>query len=480
MLPINNLKPNSVFKYFEQLSSIPHGSGNMEAIAQFCVNFAKEHDLKYIHDTTHNVIIFKDGTLGYRESAPIILQGHLDMVCQKTPDCDIDFEKDGLDLYIDGDFIKAKGTTLGADNGIAVAMILAILESNDLAHPPIEAVFTTDEEVGMVGARALDMSVLKGKSMINLDSETDGLVTVSCAGGSDFKVNIPLNTIKKNGKKITLTLSGLQGGHSGVEIHKGRVNADILGGRILNHIKNKIDFDIISVNGGNKPNAIPNCFTSELCVSDSETFCKITQEYFDIIKNEITDREKDFTTAIDVFDESEYSVLNENLKNKLIYTLLCVPDGVCTMSAEIDSLVETSLNLGVLQTNEDSIILHFALRSNKQSSLSFLEEKLSAFFKNQNLDYETYGHYPPWEYREISPLRELYCDTYYQMFNSYATIEAIHAGLECGVFAGEIKDFDCISIGPTMHDVHTTREKLSISSTESTFNLIIKMLEKIK
>lgn len=480
MLPINTLKPTAVFKYFEQLSAIPRGSGNMKGISQFCVNFAKQNNLKYICDDADNVVIYKDATTGYELSAPIILQGHLDMVCQKTPDCDINFEKDGLDLFVDGDFLKSRGTTLGADNGIAVAMILAILESNDIAHPPIEAVFTTDEEIGMIGARALDMSILKANRMMNLDSEEDGVVTVSCAGGSDFKAIIPLKTSQKQGKKITLSIKGLQGGHSGVEIHKGRVNADILGGRILNHLINKLDFDIISVNGGDKPNAIPNSFISELCVYDSEDFCKAIYEYIAVIKSEICDREKDFTATITVCGDGEYSVLSEEIKNKIIYTLLCVPDGVCAMSAEIDGLVETSLNLGVLQTNNDSIILHFALRSNKQSSLKFLEEKLAAFFKNQNLHYETFGHYPPWEYRENSPLRELYCDTYCEMFKTDAKVEAIHAGLECGVFAGQIKDFDCISIGPELYDVHTTREKLSITSTEKLFNLLIKMLEKLK
>lgn len=480
MSKLNNLKPERVFYYFKKLSSIPHGSGNMDAIARFCVDFANQHNLKYIKDNANNVVVFKNGTLGYESSAPIILQGHLDMVCQKTLDCKIDFLKDGLDLYIDGDFIKAHGTTLGADNGIAVAMILAILESRDIAHPLIEAVFTTDEEVGMVGARALDMGVLKGERMINLDSEEDDTVTVSCAGGSDFMVNIPLNAAQKQGEKAILSINGLQGGHSGVEIHKGRVNADILGGRILNHLKNNIDFDIITINGGDKSNAIPNNFTAELCVYNSAQFCNIAQHYIKNIKSEIYEREKDFTAQITIAGAGKYNVFADDIKNKVIYTLACVPNGVCDMSASIDQLVETSLNLGVLQTNNNNVIMHFALRSNKRSALVFLEEKLATFFKNQNVYYETFGHYPPWEYREKSPLRELYCDTYYEMFNQKAKVEAIHAGLECGVFAGGIKNFDCISIGPALYDVHTTREKLSISSTERLFNLVIKMLEKMK
>ena len=477
---LDQLKPQKVFNFFEALSQIPRGSGNMSNIATFCENFAKERGLKFVRDAANNVVIYKDGTDGYQNSPTVILQGHLDMVCQKNDDCEIDFENDGLNLYIDGDFIKAQGTTLGADNGIAVAMILAILDSNDISHPPIEAVFTTDEEVGMIGALALDKSILKGNLMINLDSETDNLVTVSCAGGSDFKATIPLECVKNFGNKITLSLNGLQGGHSGIEIDKHRVNADILAGRILNHLKNNVEFDIISVNGGDKANAIPNHFIAELCVENTDDFCKIANDYIAIIKSEISDREKELNCTITVGDNGEYTVFNKDVKNKLLYTLLLAPNGVCEMSAAISGLVETSLNLGILQTNEKEIVMHFALRSNKQSSLTFLEEKLVAFFKNQDIPIETSGHYPPWEYRENSPLRDLYCDIYLKNFKKPVHIMAIHAGLECGVFAGEIKDFDCISIGPEMYDVHTTREKLSISSTEKLYNLLIEVLKKLK
>lgn len=479
MLPIDSLKPQRVFYYFKKISAVPRGSGNMNGIARFCEDFAVKHGLKYVRDKSDNVVIYKEASEGYENSEPVILQGHLDMVCQKTDECQIDFEKDGIELYADGDYVKARGTTLGADNGIAVAIILAILESDSIAHPPIEAVFTTDEEVGMIGARAFDTGVLKAKKMINLDSEEDGTVTVSCAGGSDFRVNIPLEFERKYGTKITLTLSGLQGGHSGVEINKGRANADILAGRILNHLNGICEFDIISVNGGDKSNAIPNSFTAELCVYNINDFCGDAEKYFDVLKREICDREKNFTAHISVQGDDYYSVLTDPLKSKIIFTLLCVPNGVMQMSADIDGLVETSLNLGVLKTENNSVIMHFALRSNKQSALMFLEERLSAFFKVQNVEYETFGHYPPWEYKENSELRRIYEQTYTELYGKAPKIEAIHAGLECGVFASVIKDFDCIAIGPALYDVHTVNEKLSISSTENLFNLIIKMLEKL-
>ena len=480
MPQLNSLTNDKVFNYFKQLSSIPHGSKDMDKIAKYCVDFAIKNNLKYIHDDANNVIIYKDATLGYENTKPIILQGHLDMVCQKTPDCNIDFEKDGLDLYIEDDFLKARGTTLGADNGIAVAMIMAILESDNISHPPIEAVFTTDEEIGMIGARALDMSVLNGNRMINLDSETDGIVTVSCAGGSDFEVKVPLTTRKTTGALITIEIGGLKGGHSGIEINKNRVNANMLAGRLLIELNSMVDFDVISIDGGDKSNAIPNCCKIKLCSNFTDNIVNTVKNLEEIIKNEICDREPQFNINVTYEENDEYDVFTGDIKEKIIYTLLCVPNGVTEMSATVDGLVQTSLNLGVLITNSDTITMHFALRSNKMSALAFLEKRLCTFFDMLSLPYQTFGHYPAWEYRENSPLRDAFCTAYKQSTGLDATVEAIHAGLECGVFAGQINDFDCISIGPTMHDVHTTRERLSISSTQRLYALIIKILGNLK
>lgn len=480
MSKLDKLNPQRVFYYFEKISSIPRGSGNMKGIAQFCEDFAVERGLEYVRDEANNVVIYKNGTAGYENSAPVILQGHLDMVCQKTDDCDIDFTKDGLDLYIDGDFIKARGTTLGADNGIAVAMVLAVLESNNIAHPPIEAVFTTDEETGMVGARALDMSVLRGTRMINLDSDAEGIVTVSCAGGSDFVARLPLKKRRAYGVPVTLEIKGLKGGHSGVEINKNRVNANIIAARIINCIKSEVGFGIISINGGDKANAIPNSCKIELCVEDETLFCDAAKKYIDIVKNEIRDREPDFDAQFTVESARECDVFERDTESKLTNALLCAPNGVMEMSAGIEGLVQTSLNLGILTTQDDCILLHFALRSNKQSSLVFLQSRLTALFDILSVPTETFGHYPPWEYRENSPLRDIYCSVYRDTFGKESEIKAIHAGLECGVFDSAIEDFDCIAIGPALYDIHTTRERLSISSTEKYYNLIIKILEKLK
>ena len=475
-----NLKPDRVFYYFKKISEIPHGSGNTSAIADFCEDFAKTHNLKCLRDAVNNIIIFKDGTVGYEQSEPIILQGHLDMVCQKTPDCDIDFERDGLNIYVDGDFIKARGTTLGADNGIAVAMVLAILESNDISHPPIEAVFTIDEETGMIGALAIDTSVLLGTRMINLDSETEGNITVSCAGGSDFEAFLPISTQIAYGQKITVDIGGLKGGHSGVEINQNRINANMLAGRILNELDKKVRFDIISINGGDKANAIPNRCIVEICAENANEVTLALQSIYGDIKTEISDCENDFSLTTTVVKAKEYACFNNDTKSKLICTLLCAPNGITEMSASIKGLVQTSLNLGILKTENENIILHFALRSNKLSALRFLEKRLIAFFEMLDAPHKVFGLYPAWEYRENSPLRDMCCRSYYELSENNARVMAIHAGLECGVFASKIKDFDCVSMGPSMHDVHTTRERLSISSTERFYTMLLKILEKLK
>ncbi len=477
---LSNLKPEKVFKYFEEISAIPHGSENMEKIADYCVSFAKERGLRFVKDNANNVIIYKDATEGYENSGAVILQGHLDMVCQKEDGSDFDFLSDGLDLYVDGDFVRARGTTLGADNGIAVAMVLAILDSYNISHPPIEAVFTTDEEIGMVGALKLDMSLLKGRKMINLDAEEDGILTVSCAGGSDFLMTIPVQREEKTGAFIEITLKGLKGGHSGVEIHDGRVNADILAGRFLNYLSQKVPFHLVKIDGGDKGNAIPNMSRISVIADDGENFISESEKYLQIIKREISEREPYFEYDLDNKGKSTVKSLNNDCKKKVIFALNLAPNGVIDMSKEIDGLVETSLNLGVMKTDEEKILLHFALRSNKKSALLSLEEKLITFAKYLDCEYETGGHYPPWEYNSHSFLQELYKECFVEENGYEPRLEAIHAGLECGVFASALENLDCVAMGPALWDVHTVNEKLSVSSAERTFNLVVKMLEKCR
>lgn len=478
MSKLDNLCPQRVFHYFEQMSAVHRGSGDTKAISQFCIDFAKEHNLRYYTDELNNVVIYKDGSEGYENSQPVILQGHLDMVCQKTPDCTIDFLKDGLDIYVDGDFVKAKDTTLGADNGIAVSMVLAILENDSLSHPPIEAVFTTDEETGMYGAKALDMSVLKGKRMINIDSEEDDCITVSCAGGSDFKATKKLNRVNMAGDKVSVTLKGLRGGHSGIEINSGKLNANKVMGKTLSSLIDKLDLEIININGGDKPNAITNRCVVEFCVNgDYED--KLTL-VLNGIKTETVETEKDFDFELEINKNCECNTIGKELTKYLAEILYSTPNGVIEMSKDIENLVETSLNLGVLYTDSEKLVVHYALRSNKKAGLNKLENDMIDFFRKYDFEIDTFGHYPPWEFRENSALRDMYKVLYTEVFKKAPRVEAIHAGLECGVFASNIEDFDCIAIGPNIFDAHTVNERLSIKSTQAVYETIVKLLAKIK
>ncbi|MBO5364927.1 MAG: aminoacyl-histidine dipeptidase [Clostridia bacterium] len=476
-MKLTEIQPREVFRYFEEISGIPRGSGNQEKISDYCLEFAREHGFKAERDSAFNVIIYKDGTPGYEAAEPVILQGHLDMVCQKEEDHPIDFEKDGLDLCRDGDYIKARGTTLGGDNGIAVAMMLAILASNTISHPPIEAVFTTDEEVGMLGAMALDMSKLKGRKMINMDSEEEDILTVSCAGGSEISMEIPLKREEKSGVYIRISVKGFKGGHSGVEIHKGRINANGLLARILQNAKSVAPFSLVSIDGGDKANAIPRSGTAILVTEDAAAFLQEVDRYGTIVKEELSAREPDFVLETEILPEPAGKAMVPEFSERLLYLLLCAPNGVQEMSVEIPNLVETSLNLGVLKTEAEQTTLCFALRSNKQSALTALEQRLLTFASCAECKTKLYGQYPPWEFKSDSALQTLYKEAYQKQFGKEPKVEAIHAGLECGVFAAALSGMDCISIGPNLYDVHTTEERMSISSVERIYGVVLDVLK---
>ena len=479
-MDIKLTKHPRIFEIFEEISAIPHGSENCSELSGYCVDFAKRHGLEYHRDNADNVVIYKEATNGEKSGDPIILQGHLDMVCQKEIDSNIDFLKDGLKLKSCEDYIFADGTTLGADNGIAVAMILYILESNGIKHPPIEAVFTTDEEIGMIGAGKLDVSLLKGKRMVNLDAEEDNTVTVSCAGGSDFFARLPINFINSNGSLVTVELKGLKGGHSGVEINSGRINSNILAGRILSHLSKNYNYDIVGIYGGDKGNAITNYTKIVLVSNDPIGIDDSIKSYIQEIQNEICSIEPGFYAVVSVDPElRKYSVMDKNSKDDLIFILNCIPNGVQSMSGEIKDLVETSLNLGILKTDDSCLSMLVSLRSNKESSLIALTEKLKIFFSKTKSEVNVSGFYPPWEYKKDSSLRTQYIDAYKSITGKDPQVAAIHAGLECAIFASKINDIDCIAIGPNIYDVHTVGEKLSISSTEQTFEVLVELLKRI-
>ena len=478
MSNLNGLEKNRVFYYFEKICSIPHGSGNMDQISDYCVEFAKEHNLKFYNDEAKNVIIYKDGSKGYENSQPIILQGHMDMVCQKTPDSNIDFLKDGLDIFVDGDFIRAKNTTLGADNGIAVAMMLDILESDDICHPPIEAVFTTDEEIGMLGAGKLDMEKLSAKRMLNLDMGKNDEALVSCAGGVEVKGILSVSRVVACGKKIDVVIEGLKGGHSGGDINRGRVNANILAGRILTYAKKLCDFDILSINGGNKGNVIPSYCEISLVVGNEKEFITKMEDYFDVIKEELSSKEENLKLSISVKEDGNFNAFDKETRDKIIYLLTVVPNGMIETNEKIRNDAETSLNLGILETCEDKIVMMSTLRSNRKSALDYLEERMFNIYQYNGLNVESLGYYPPWEYTKDAELHHLYKECYKEMFGVVPDISAIHAGLECGIFSSKIEGLSCIAIGPDMFDIHTVNEKLSISKTEEFYKFLLYFLSK--
>lgn len=481
---LSTLEPKAVFHYFEEICGIPHGSTNTKAISDYCVAFAKEHELRYIQDEANNVIIFKDGTKGYENSAPVILQGHLDMVCEKEAGYDIDFTKDGLRLQLNDGILTAEGTTLGGDDGIAIAYTMAILASDDIPHPPLEAVFTVDEEIGMLGAAALDSSPLKSRIMLNIDSEEEGILLTSCAGGVGVTAHLPLIREDKSGIHAVLTVTGLLGGHSGVEINKGRANACMLLGRSLYQLKKETDFCLISVNGGLKDNAIPREASAEILLPDAASVKAVSSlisslEAVYAKEYHITDPSIKLTLTTAESAET-LSVMSDDTAVKTITALVNLPNGIQRMSHDIDGLVQTSLNLGILKTDDSQLTISFALRSSVESEKAELANRISSLMEILGGSITLHGDYPAWEYRKDSPLRDLMKEVYEEQYGKKPVIQAIHAGLECGLFSGMLPGLDCISYGPEMKDIHTPQEAMYTDSVLRTWNFTLEVLKRLK
>lgn len=487
MKVLSSLEPHKVFEYFEEICSIPHGSSNTKKISDYLVTFAREHDLRYIKDQSNNVIIFKDGTPGYEASAPVMLQGHMDMVCEKDKDYNIDFERDGLELVLNDGIISANGTTLGGDDGIAVAYALAILDSSDIPHPPLEAVFTVDEEIGMLGAAAIDCSPLKSKIMLNLDSEDEGYLLVSCAGGVTAASHIPVIFIPAADKTLmSINISGLLGGHSGVEIDKNRANANILFGRILYTLNKKLSFNLVSIEGGLKDNAIVKTAVAVIAVNESDIQtvkdCVSHMEY--LFKHEYVVSDPDIKITAEITDSSPAATANDMMDNistgRVIAALVNMPYGIQGMSSNIEGLVESSLNLGILKTTDTEVVLSYCVRSSIASRKQEMLDKITSLTELLSGYVTLTGDYPAWEYRQDSPLRDLMKDIFTEQYGREPVIQALHAGVECGLFAGKIPDLDCVSFGPDMKDIHTTNESMDVESVKRTWEYTLEILKRLK
>lgn len=482
MAVLSGLKPEKVFGYFEELCKIPHGSGNTKEISDYLVAFAKERNLKVYQDEYNNVVIYKPASEGY-EAAPVtILQGHCDMVAEKTPESSHDFEKDGLKLMIEGDYITADQTTLGGDDGIAVAYMMAILDDDTLKHPALECVITTDEEIGLLGAKDLDASVLQGKYMINLDSEEEGYLWISCAGGQTGISEIPLSFREVEGEVLEVVIDGLVGGHSGAEIDKNRANANKLMGRFLYELGQKTMFTLAELEGGTKDNAITRKCKAVLVLEeeDRKTAEEFAASYQENLRKEYSGTDDNIAVNMVSQGTKTISALDMMSKEKTVFFLMNIPYGIEKMSGEIEGLVETSNNIGVLRIEEGFLVSSCGIRSSVGSAKQFVSEKIQYLTEFLGGEYTVVGDYPAWEYKKDSALRELMADVYRDLFGKEANVKAIHAGLECGLFYDKIPGLDCVSFGPSMQDIHTTEEKLSISSTARMWEYLVKVLESIK
>lgn len=526
---LSELEPKSVFYYFEEIGKIPHGSGNVGQISDYLADFARKRNLFYIQDQWKNIIIVKDATPGYEGEPAIILQGHMDMVAVKKTDCSKDMKLEGLELCIDGDSIYAKGTSLGGDDGIAVAYALAILDSDSLKHPRLEIVLTVDEETGMDGAREIDLSMLKGSRMLNLDSEKEGIFLASCAGGARIKCRLPLKQTAMAGILCEVMVGGLKGGHSGDEIHKERGNSNALLGRLLYYLSGRLTFGMVSAEGGLFDNAIPRESKALLAVEekDADALAELVGHIEKQIQEELAVKDPDVyikmiikttkygrnpedadlkrctqTLASDAMESRQAGV---DVKRGTILCataedttraaafLAALPNGVQAMSADMEGLVETSLNLGILKYHAknagqdgmdrriaevpEAFSVEFSVRSSVESAKEALLDKIKAVTLLAGGSYEVTGDYPGWKYRTDSPLREKMTALYEKMYGQPPKVEAIHAGLECGILGHKIKDLDGISLGPDMKNIHTTEETLSISSVKRVWEYLVRLLE---
>ena len=480
---LQNLEPKKVFEYFEAISNIPRGSGNEKEISDYLLNFGKSLGFESIQDKALNVIIKKPGTKGYENAPTVIIQGHMDMVCEKNNGVEHDFEKDPLKLRIVDDYIYATDTTLGADNGIAVAYAMAILASNDIPHPPIEVLITTDEETGMSGAMAINKDHIDGKILINLDNEEEGYLLVSCAGGirSTATLNIEKQDVKDK-KVVKISISGLKGGHSGMDIIKERGNSNKILGRVLKGLLKEISFNIVNLNGGSKNNAIPREAEAVITInsSDESTVIDVIKKWNDIIGNELRTQDSGLKIeALSINDKEEKEFTDESTK-KVVDLLYLYPNGINSKSVEIEGLVESSTNLGVLTTSDTVVEFDSAIRSSVPSLKEEIVLRSKTIVELFGGEFTTTADYPGWEYNPDSKIREICQKVHKDLYGNEAKIVAIHAGVECGLFNEKLGNLDMISFGPNLYDVHTPDEHMSISSVRNCYEYLKAILKEIK
>ena len=465
---IKNRKPEKLFNLFEDICAIPRGSGNEKEIADYIENFAKARGLFCVRDEVNNVFVRIEGSGGRENENAILLQGHTDMVCEKNSDTAHDFEKDPLKLYIDENgWLRAKGTTLGGDNGVAVALMLLVLDGGFESHPPVECLFTTGEEVGLDGAKAFDYSLVKATGMINLDSEAEGIVTVSCAGGIRSDLMMKPDTMAFSGEALEIKLSGLAGGHSGAEINCGRANANKLMGRILVALLGQIKYNLVTIEGGSKDNAIPRECRAVIALPKDKILAAkdLIEKEADAIYAELSECDKAMEVTVADAPSSD-KMLDDRYTRYAVTVPAVATNGVMAMSRDIEGLVEYSRNLGVIRNSDDMIEFIFSSRSSVESRIDASCAELDALAAITGCETKHYSRYPGWKYEKESALRDKYVETSRRVLGKEAVVLAIHAGLECGIIKSNIPYMDIISIGPDMRAIHSPDEALDLDSFE--------------
>ena len=475
MAVITGIQPESVFRFFEEISQVPRGSGNTEKMTEYLANFSFERDLQGGADDTGNVVIYKEGSAGYEDAAPVILQAHTDMVCAKTAESSHNFETDPIELILEGDSLRANGTTLGADDGIGVAMILAILDDPTLAHPPLECVFTVDEEVGMVGAENFDDSVLEGRLLINLDSEKEGVLGVGCAGGIRVDSDLPIGRAVIRGMPVMVEISGLRGGHSGEDINKSRLNALKLIARYFRELEKVAAFSLCDISGGEKDNAIPVTAKSHFVIEeeDLQTVREFTEGFEAKLRGEYAGKDDAVRVILESGHAHKLSVMDPESQDRVIHFLLLLPCGVAVLH---DGQVFTSSSVGIARTGNGHFVTTSLVRSASLSQRDALADKITALTEYMKGNTVLKEGFLPWEYREDSALRKTMQAVAKELRGEEMKTAVWHGGLECGLFASRIEGLDAVSIGPDMTGIHTAGECLSVSSTARTYEYLLKVL----
>ena len=477
---LSNIEPKKVMEFFEWLSSVPHGSGNTKQISDLCVSFAKERGLEYYQDSLNNIIIIKEASEGYEDVPALMLQGHLDMVCEKLEGSTHDFTKDGLTLIVDGDWLHADGTTLGGDDCIAVAMALALLDDDSIAHPRLECVFTVDEEVGMDGAFGIDCTPLKARAMLNLDSEEEGVLTVGCAGGMRADCLVPVKRENKTLAGAKIVVGGLVGGHSGAEIDKGRANSNILMGRVFRALSETAPIHVVDLFGGRADNVITNQTeaTVAFAAEDADKLCAAAKEMAACFTKEYNPADPDIFVSFEVFGDKEQSVVDAEGTKKIITALMCTPQGIFEMNQKLKGLVQTSLNMGVLRLEEDKMTAGYSVRSSVKTQKEMLGKKLELLYEALGGSVSFRGAYPAWEFADVSPLRDKVSAIFEEQYGHKPEVVMTHGGLECGLFQEKMPGLDTVALGPDLIDIHSPKERLNLPSLVRTWELVKAVVER--